>query len=81
MATFDSCCGGLVTPWTPTQVFVTKKGVETIATVVKIHRDDPEELYVTVRDAGGQERQTLCGNQISSARHHRRDVVAVTASA
>ena len=43
----------------PTQVFVTKKGVETIATVVKIHRDDPEELYVTVRDASGQERQTL----------------------
>jgi hypothetical protein len=40
-------------------VFVTKKGVETIATVVKIHRDDPEELYVTVRDASGQERQTL----------------------
>ena len=33
--------------------------VETIATVVKIHRDDPEELYVTVRDASGQERQTL----------------------
>jgi len=43
----------------PTQVFVTKKGVETIATVVKIHRDDPEELYVTVRDASGQERQAV----------------------
>ena len=41
------------------QVFVTKKGVETIATVVKIHRDDPEELYVTVRDASGQECQAV----------------------
>ena len=30
-----------------------------ISTQVKIHRDDPEELYVTVRDASGQERQTL----------------------
>ena len=57
---------------------MTKKGVETIATVVKIHRDDPEELYVTVRDASGQERQALCGNQISGAPRHRRDVVPVT---
>jgi hypothetical protein len=30
-----------------------------ISTQVKIHRDDPEELYVTVRDASGQERQTV----------------------
>ena len=41
------------------KVFVTRKGTETIGTVVKIHRDDPEEYYVTVRDTSGQERQTL----------------------
>ena len=41
------------------KVFVTRKGVETICSVVKIHRDDPEELYVTVKEASGQERQTL----------------------
>ena len=52
---------------------MTKKGVETIATVVKIHRDDPEELYVTVRDASGQERQAVWksnfGRPTPSTRH------------
>ena len=38
---------------------VSKNGVETLATVVKVHRDDPEELYITVQDDEGQEKQTL----------------------
>ena len=39
--------------------FVSKNGNESLATVVKVHRDDPEEMYITVADDAGRERQTL----------------------
>jgi hypothetical protein len=39
--------------------FVSKNGDESLATVVKVHRDDPEEMYITVADDAGRERQTL----------------------
>ena len=43
-------------------------------TIIRIMEHDPQRR----RALGGSGRQDLCGNQMSGAPHHRRDVVLVT---